>query len=495
MLIGFDASRAFTKENTGTENYSLKLLEALAAVDRKNRYRVYLREIKGSHSVIPHLMRDPETKGNKLDSRGRGNDNIRWPANFEFRTIRPNRLWTQFGLALETWRAPVDVLFVPAHTLPVLRRRSIGNTKCLLRKFFALQKSEYLNSKFKNSKGLGHSNLENSNLFRASDFVLRILNRFAKQTKYVVTIHDLGVEYLPGYHKFPQRLYLDLASKYAAREADRLIAVSRATKLDLIKRYGVPSDKISVVHEGVDKAVFRPSLKLKVQSVKAKYKIDGDYFLYVGTVQPRKNLMFLIDIFSKLVKTISVKTNTSNYNNSHQKISLILAGKMGWDWEEILARVKVLGLGNRVKFIGFVNTADLPPLYSGALAAVSPSLFEGFGLTILEALSCGCRVIASDIPAHREIYQAFTRGYNKQNFKFRIPNFKYSVKNSKIEPMVLAKLGREREWVRSLYQSVNNIYQIRADGQKSYLFESLFGWEKVAKQTLEVFNEVARVKK
>ena len=120
MLIGFDASRAFVPEVTGTENYSLNLLKALAKADRKSRYRVYLRGQSGkSKSGVWSITKNkpglelPYKQGLK-----------KWPKNFEFKTIHPNRLWTQVGLALETWRNPVDILFIPAHTLPILRRRS-----------------------------------------------------------------------------------------------------------------------------------------------------------------------------------------------------------------------------------------------------------------------------------------------------------------------------------------------------------------------------------
>jgi glycosyltransferase involved in cell wall biosynthesis len=424
MLIGFDASRAFGKENTGTENYSLNLLKALAKIDRKNHYRVYLRGFSGDKT--PNLPNSPNL-----------------PDNFQLRPIYPNRLWTQIGLALETWRAPVDVLFVPAHTLPVLRNYRV---------------------------------------------------------KTVVTMHDLGVEYLPNYHKFPQRYYLDLASKYAAKSASRLIAVSQATKHDLEKRYGVDTKKISVVYEGVDRDFFKPQSKGEVEMVKRKYKISGEYFLYVGTVQPRKNLVFLIDIFNTFVKSNIVKVNNTKYNKTDRDLSLIIAGKMGWDYDEIVHK------GNKkVRFLGYADREDLPALYSGANAAVFPSLFEGFGLPILEALSSGCRVIASDIPVHRELFHATTRGYrrslstNKQSFSMNInikidANDRKSTILSNPEPMALAKLNDERQWLGLLHQNSIDIYKNRLNRNKSFLADDDFTWEKVAKETLTVFNRVVQVK-
>src|SRR3989344_7142103 len=177
MLIGFDASRAFVSEHTGTENYSLNLLRALAKIDRKNKYRVYVRgTFYGYGNEARYVKRNTSNESGIVTDKHYTKN---WPSNFEFVKIGPHRFWTQIGLAWETWKNPVDLLFVPAHTLPLLR-----------------------NPKMKTA----------------------------------VTIHDLGVEYLPNYHQFPQKYYLDLASKYAASHADALIAVSKATKRDLVTR-------------------------------------------------------------------------------------------------------------------------------------------------------------------------------------------------------------------------------------------------------------------
>ncbi|MBI4062662.1 glycosyltransferase family 4 protein, partial [Candidatus Gottesmanbacteria bacterium] len=340
--------------------------------------------------------------GRKVGKKNRSN----YPKNFEFVHIRPNRLWTQIGLALETWRNPVDVLFVPAHTLPILRRRKILNSKLEYR-----NTKQYLNSNYQNSKRLEHSDFENLNLFRISDFVLRILSFLRQKTKYVVTIHDLGVEYLPGYHSFPGRYYLDLASKYAAREADALIAVSKATRADLIKRYRVDAKKIFVVSEGVDIGFFKPQSKLKVESVKSKYKIGENYVLAVGTVQPRKNLESLIRAFARVSGMVGKwdgrrkmrPTILQSYNPTDLK--LVIAGKLGWDYQKIVDLPKKLGIADRVKFLRYVDARDMPALYTGASVFAACSLFEGFDLPILEALACGCGVVASDIGPHKEIFR------------------------------------------------------------------------------------------
>ncbi len=234
MVIGYDGSRAFVEEATGTENYSLNLLLALAKIDRKNKYRVYLRsgskfrvnssQTEQDQNPVATVNREPETVDQSSVNSELITKNFNWPSNFEFVEVGPSRLWTQVGLALETWRNPPDVLFIGAHTLPIL------------------------------------STLARPRLARL------------RRMKTVVTIHDLGVEYLPRYHQFPQRLYLDLVSRYAAAASDAIIAVSVATRADLIKRYGVDTKKIFVTYEGVDQAFFRPKSKREVQNVKIKYQ-------------------------------------------------------------------------------------------------------------------------------------------------------------------------------------------------------------------------------
>ena len=479
MLIGFDASRAFVGQATGTENYSLNLLKSLAKVDRKNKYRVYLRE---SSRFTVHGSRSRKTVNSELIT-----DNRDWPANFEFRLIGPSRLWTQFGLALETWRNPVDLLFVPAHTLPILRRRSITNSK-----FKFLNTRQYQNSNFSNSKDFEHLNFGNWSLFRISNLGFRILRFLSQKTRYVVTIHDLGVEYLPGYHQFPQRYYLDFASRYAARHADSIIAVSVATKRDLGKRYRVAGKKVFVVHEGVDTDIFRPSSKLKVQSVKSKYKIKGDYILFVGTVQPRKNLQMLIEAFSILVHGTefidhSKAKNQKTMNYELRTMNLVIAGKLGWDYQGILTAPRKFGVEDRVKFLGRVEDADLPALYSSAAVFAFPSLFEGFGLPILEAMACGCPVVASDIGAHREILRKVSR-------KFKIPT-----SGEVAEAVILVKENNIDSWADVLYQTINQYNKRLIKISEKGLFPvckqdlaSKFSWEETARKTLAVFEKIAR---
>ena len=435
-LIGFDASRAFVNEATGTENYSLNLLRALAKIDKKNRYRVYLRSQSGkSKWKVKNSLYTPDFDSRLLP-------------NFEFKVIRPYRFWTQVGLALETWRNPVDLLFVPAHTLPILRRRALWVP------------SVPRVSKAKLQEDRAHGTRDTLGV---------------RDTRYVVTIHDLGVEYLPGYHQFPQRYYLDLASRYAARHADALIAVSRSTKADLIKRYAIATKKIFVIPEGVDTSFFRPRSKKEIKISNLKFKIKEPYILFVGTVQPRKNLEMLIKAFSLLVGS---RNKTTNY--ALQTTNLVIAGKLGWDYQEIQAAPNKFGVEDKVKFLGYVNWQDLPTLYSGAAVLAAPSLFEGFDLPILEALACGCTVIASDIPPHREIFGKISR------------NFKFQASEKLSMPIVLAKPKDVTGWSQILHQYISQYEKSKTFVTELRQSVKNFSWEQTAKSTLAVFGAVLR---
>jgi len=344
MVIGFDASRAFEKTRTGTEEYSYQLLKSLAKIDHKNRFIVYVRP---SSSVIA-TPRSGEAISYEKDrhvANAPRDDGYRWPNNFKFQVINWPRLWTQGGLALQTFKDKLDVLFVPAHTLPLIYRPGL---------------------------------------------------------KTVVTVHDLGSEYLPKTHQLKQRLYLGLMQKYQLKKATRLIAVSKATKIDLVKKLGIKTKKINVVYEGYDKNLFQVVKSDQLQNVLKDYDIEPyRYFLFVGTVQPRKNLERLIRAFNLLKLARSASLDSPNATLDQLKLAIV--GKKGWLADEIYALPKKLGIESRVKFLDYVKKEDLPALYSGAIGLIFPSLFEGFGLPILEAQACGCPVLTSNVSSMPEV--------------------------------------------------------------------------------------------
>ncbi len=190
------------------------------------------------------------------------------------------------------------------------------------------------------------------------------------------------------------------------------------------------------------------------------------------------------------------RKDTVNREPLAQNLSLVIAGKLGWDYQPILDLPKKLGIGDRVKFLGYVDREDLPALYSGATVFAFPSLFEGFGLPILEALACECHVIASDIAVHKEIREMVVRDQRPVSKKNQQETGKESFANAKWtletipEAMVLAKVDDVDEWAGFLYQSItlsNKKPDFRAIRAR---LTSKFSWLDTAKSTLKVFGKV-----
>ena len=207
----------------------------------------------------------------------------------------------------------------------------------------------------------------------------------------VVTVHDLGYLQYPQAHTRLSRLYLHISTMFSAHAARRVIAISEATKRDLVERYGINPRKIRVVYHGRD-AAFTPILDpAQIAETTSRYGVTQPYCLHVGTLQPRKNLGVLVEAWEMLRSSVE------------QPPQLLLAGKRGWLYSDLFSAVESRGLGNLIKFADYVERADLAPLYSGALAFTFPSLYEGFGLPILEAMSCGAPVLASTASSVPEV--------------------------------------------------------------------------------------------
>jgi glycosyltransferase involved in cell wall biosynthesis len=159
----------------------------------------------------------------------------------------------------------------------------------------------------------------------------------------------------------------------------------RSTRADLVRQYGAPEFKIHVVHLGRDESLAPVRDPLIVEGVRMRYGIGKRYLLYVGTLQPRKNLGRVVDGFARLAATPAMIN-----------VQLVLAGKRGWLYEQLFSEVARRGLEGRVLFPGYVDETDLAALYSGALGYVFPSLYEGFGIPVLEAQACGVPVMTSN---------------------------------------------------------------------------------------------------
>jgi glycosyltransferase involved in cell wall biosynthesis len=209
----------------------------------------------------------------------------------------------------------------------------------------------------------------------------------------VVTVHDLGYLAYPEAHHPFDRWYLDWTTRRHVRVAAHLMADSDATRRDLIRHYGADPDGITVVHPGVDPA-FRPITDPnRLAAARARYGIGLCYVIHVGTLQPRKNVGPLLDAFEQL--------DTAELPVPSSELQLVLAGKVGWLADDLVARVR--DFGDRVLLTGHVAQEDLPALISGARALVMPSLYEGFGFPVLEAMACATPVVASTASSLPEV--------------------------------------------------------------------------------------------
>jgi glycosyltransferase involved in cell wall biosynthesis len=300
------------------------------------------------------------------------------------RVIRFRRVWTHLRFAAELWRDKPDVTFVPAHALPIA---------------------------------------------------------FPGQA--LVTVHDLGFKYFPGAHPLASRLYLDWTTRYSAVRAAYVLADSQATASDLTQFYGTAADKMRVVYPGVDKPVIGD-----INAVRRKYNLPERYFLFMGTLQPRKNIARIVQAYA-------------HWWAGHQAegIELVLAGGKGWLYDESW----IAGVPG-VHLPGYIDDADKGRLYASALALVFPSLYEGFGFPVIEAMYCGTPVITSSTSSLPELAGDATLLVN--------PTEVYSIADA-LEDIA----GNE-----TLRQSLR---------EKGYAQAATFTWERAAEQAMRALEDAA----
>ncbi len=357
--IGIDASRMARARRTGTEQYTARLLEALVRLPTVHRLTLYFNRLPAPAPT--------------------------WPPHVTVREMPFPRFWTHLRLSWEMVLRPPDLLFVPAHVLPLVRPR-----------------------------------------------------------RTVVTVHDLGYLYFPQAHPPLRRLELHLSTLWNAHVAGRVIAVSRATKDDLVRRYRIPAERIRVVYHGVEER-FRPTPDPKVG---ARYNLPPRYFLYLGALHPRKNLERLLEAYAGLPE---------------EAPPLVLAGPRGWYFERISAAIASLGLERRILLPGYIADEDVPAVLSGALALVYPSLYEGFGLPALEAMACATPVIAAGTSSLPEVVGEAGLLVNPLSVEELRAAMAHLLADEELRAE-LGRRGRERA--------------------------GLFTWERCARETLNVLEEV-----
>ena len=209
----------------------------------------------------------------------------------------------------------------------------------------------------------------------------------------VVTVHDLSFITRPETHKRLNRIYLSWFTRWSCRRATRVIAVSEWTKRDVVSRLGVDVERVDVIPHGVHPR-FKPLPAEEVARFKRDHAIGENAIFFLGSLEPRKNLITLIEAFAQ-----------PNLQPSTLNPQLIIGGGPGWKYEPIFERVKALGLDGRVHFAGPIAQEELPWWYNACAVFAYPSLYEGFGLPVLEAMACGMPVVTSNVTSLPEVVE------------------------------------------------------------------------------------------
>lgn len=220
-------------------------------------------------------------------------------------------------------------------------------------------------------------------LLHSPDFIPPFAGNFQR----VITVHDLNFLYYPQFLTAESRRYYNNQIEHAVRAADHILADSHATRLDLIKLLNVPEEKITVVWLAPNREVYRALEPDEIAAARQRLNVPEHFILFAGTLEPRKNVAGLLHAYRLLLDRIGA---------SEASPAMILAGSRGWLFGETRALIDELHLADRVRWIDAPPDTDLAALYNLADVFVLPSHYEGFGLTVLEAMACGAPAIISD---------------------------------------------------------------------------------------------------
>lgn len=316
---------------------------------------------------------------------------------FSYKIFGPRKLWTQFGLPFKlftTFRKP-DVFFTPSHYAP--RFSPIPTA-------ISIMDVSYL----------------------------RFPELFAKKDLY----------------------QLQNWTAYSVKKAKRVFTISESSKNDILEEYHLKKNCVVVTYPGIKSSVTLSPMVYGMNQLKTNYHIGDNYFLFVGTLQPRKNIVRLIEAFSLVLK-----------KEKSKDLQLLIVGKKGWQYEDILAAPEKYGVSESVKFLDFVSDDELSILYKNAIAYVLPSLYEGFGLPVLEAYQNGCPVITSNVSSLPEAAGDGALYVDPKDSKEIAKAMEKMMNDSALRKKLIEK-GKE---------------QLKK-----------FSWEKTAKETLAVLEQISK---
>lgn len=291
------------------------------------------------------------------------------------------------------------------------------------------------------------STLGNLDLFHATDTCGPRLNRI----RLVTTVHDVAFFSHPDTASPLNRHYLNSTIQASLNHSVRVIAVSNSTKRDLMRLFYVPEEKIRVIHLGVNENFYPVTNPHSLDEFKNRHHLTSPYILFLGTIEPRKNLAAVVTAYHRLIRERAI---------TH---SLVIAGAIGWASEPVFKLVQELGLDSKVVFTGNITEEDLPALYSSASLFVFPSLYEGFGFPPLEAMACGTPTIVSNVSSLPEITGDAALQVSPHKPEELAAAIKVVLKDPALQSELVAKGLKQAK---------------------------LFPWDKTARETLNVYQEV-----
>ncbi len=331
MKIGIDASRANVKQKTGTEWYSYRLIQGFKKIAEVNdQYFLYSKESLnyGLEDLPPNFTSEV----------------LKWPPKF---------LWTQIRLSLHFYSKKPDVLFIPAHTIPLIHPKKTVLTvhDVGFERYTQLYSKDVIGQK-------------------------GIRKRVMSAGVRAFTLGKYGSNEL-DYHRW--------AMNYAIKHATKIIVPSEFTKKEIIDIYNIPESKITVIYHGIDhERYFVVPDQDKVVNIQKKYKINPPYLFFVGRLEEKKNTAGLVKAFAIAKK---------KYQIPH---TLVLTGNPGYNFEAVRDEILKNNITRRVDMPGYINSEDLVYLLNGADIFMFTTFYEGFGLPVIEAMACGTPVIASN---------------------------------------------------------------------------------------------------
>ncbi|MBD3300627.1 MAG: glycosyltransferase [Candidatus Moranbacteria bacterium] len=284
--------------------------------------------------------------------------------------------------------------------------------------------------------------------------------RLPKKTKLITTIHDISFLKHPEYIQFIDRLLLNFFIPRSLKRADHIIAVSNFTKNEITKNYKTPSSKISTVYNGINKENFKPLREFKnefINKIRKKYNLFYRYILNISSLQPRKNLPFLIEAFNNYI---------SFYKDD--ETVLVIGGEKARNYDERIDEILEQNpvLRERVKLIGYIKNEELPVVYAMAHLYVSPSIYEGFNLPLAEVMKSEVPIMASNLSCHKEIVQD--------------AGILFNIKHNK------------NKFVSQLHKAIHNKSLRKKLIENGLQNIERFDWETCAKETLQIYEGILK---